>query len=374
MEWNGNKLRQRVEDSGFTQESFSKKVGVTRTTYTAWITGEVPKGIHLIKIWDVLGLEPDALFNPGQPSVRAIPSHRKRGVAKVTGETNQAATALAESFAGLFEDTDIPVLQLVATQRTPEAAVKLAIELRKLMGIGDGHTPPTALHVFELLKKLGIYVIFTRFPENIKDYAFYTHIKGNRVVFANTATNELDLIFPLIHEAVHAVRNVCPEDGAAWDQAEDVFCDRVAGLVQFPDGYVADVQAALRFCPSGRYMDAMKEYAERHQHVIYGVVLRLVENDVLSKPKNMSPYHIADAALRKKHGTLRDLLLAKGHISTFLNNLQTFSPLWFALLQRQARGMTIGRLAECLDLSYADAKSVIDDLTVAPSGTRTIKV
>lgn len=368
MEWNGNKLKQRVEGSGFTQEVFSKKVGVTRTTYNAWITGQVPKGIHLIRIWDVLDLEPDALFEPTRPSVRVVPSHRKRGAAKATPETNQAATVLAESFAGFFEEADAPVLQLVAPQRTPEAAVKLAQEMRKLMGLGDGHTPPSVRQVFALLEKLGVYVIFAKFPAAVKDYAFYTQIKGNRVVFANLSTNELDLIFPLIHEAVHAVRNVCPGEGKTWEQEEDTFCDKVAGLVQFPDGYVADVQSTLRVCKPGHLIEALKGYAERHQHVMYGLVLRLVEEGSLPKPKDMRPYHMADAALRKGHGSLRDLPLKPGHVSSFLDTVRTCSPLWFKVLQRQVGGLTVSRLAECLDLSYADAKSVMEELSVSKAG------
>jgi hypothetical protein len=57
------------------------------------------------------------------------------------------------------------------------------------------------------MKKLGIKVIFRYFPETIKAYAFYTQICGHRVTFVNNHTNTLDLIFPFIHEAVHAIRD-----------------------------------------------------------------------------------------------------------------------------------------------------------------------
>lgn len=361
MEWNGNKLRQRVESSGFTQESFSKKVGVSRPTYNAWIGGQVPKGIHLIRIWDVLGLEPDALFESGRPNVRVLPSHRKRGAAKVTHETNRNATALAESYAGFFDEADVPVLQPVAPQRTPESAVKLAAEMRKLMGLGDGHTPPALRQVFDLLQKLGVYVVFAKFPEGIKDYAFYTQIKGNRVVFVNTTTNELDLIFPLLHEAVHAVRNICPGEGEAWDEEEDLFCDRVAGLVQFPDGYIEDVRAAIQGCEKGHLIDTLTGFAERHHHAIYGLIRRLVESKALNQPKTMQPYLMADSRLRKRHGTLRSHLLNNGHIGNFLDAFRAYSPLWVGLFLRHVGGMTVSRLAECLDLSYVDAKSVMDE-------------
>jgi len=373
MEWNGNKLRQRVESSGFTQESFSKKVGVTRPTYNAWIGGQVPKGIHLIRIWDVLGLEPDALFESGRPNVRVVPSHRKRGAAKVTDSTNQAATALAESFAGFFDETDAPVLQLVATLRTSETAVKLASEMRKLMGLGDGHTPPTLRQVFDLLVKLGVYVVFAKFSEAIKDYAFYTQIKGNRVVFVNTDTNELDLIFPLLHEAVHAVRNVCPGEGEAWDAEEDLFCDRVAGLVQFPNGYVEDVRAVIQVCAKGHLIETLKGFSERHHHAIYGLIRRLVEVKALSQPKNMRPYLMADSGLRKRHVTLRLHLLDEGHIGNFLDAFKAYSPLWARLLQHHIGGMTVSRLAECLDLSYVDAKSVMEEWANPASESRTKK-
>lgn len=363
MEWNGNKLKQRVEDSGFTQESFSKKVGVSRPTYNAWIGGQVPKGIHLIRIWDVLGLEPDELFEPGRPPVRVMPSHRKRGAAKVTHATNREATALAESFAGFFDEADVPVLQPVAPQRTSESAVKLAVEMRKLMGLNDSHMPPSLSQVFGLLAKLGVYVVFNEFSKGIKDYAFYTQIRGNRVVFVNTSTNELDLIFPLLHEAVHAVRNVCPGEGEAWDEEEDLFCDRVAGLVQFPDGYVEDVRAAIQLCEKGHLIETLNDFAGRHHHAIYGLVRRLIEIKALNQPKAMSPYHMADSRLRKHYGTLRSHLLNEGHIGDFLEAFKTYSPLWAKLLQRHVSGMTVSRLAECLDLSYVDTKNVMEEWT-----------
>ena len=60
---------------------------------------------------------------------------------------------------------------------------------------------------FHLLDQLGITTIFRFFPERVKDYAFYTRIHDHRVVFVNNSTNVLDLIFPVLHEAVNLESN-----------------------------------------------------------------------------------------------------------------------------------------------------------------------
>lgn len=51
----------------------------------------------------------------------------------------------------------------------------------------------------------------------------------------------MDLIYPVLHEAVHAIRDEAYTDGF-YDTAEEDFCDYVANYVQFPEEYVKFVK------------------------------------------------------------------------------------------------------------------------------------
>jgi len=352
MKWRGDKLKELVKAQAFTQEAFSEAVGVTRPTYNAWIHGQVPKGIHLIKIWKALGVKAEDLFEGSQSAVQVLPLHRKRGTAKNTETSDKATLALAESFSGLFDDTDVPSLQLVAPIRSDAAAENVAIEMRKLMGLENASTPPTFLQVLHLLDQLKVCAIFTSFPKEIKDYAFYTQLRGSRVVFINTTTSVLDLVFPVLHEAVHAIRPVLESSDQEEINREEDFCDKVASLVQFPDAYIREVRIALD--GDGRHMQVLEAFARQHAHVISGLAKRLG----LLKKEDRS-YYVADAVLRKEiKKTLRDCLMPNEHASIYLKHLEQCSPRWFALLKKRCNKVTVSKLAEYVDVSHMDAKEV----------------
>jgi transcriptional regulator with XRE-family HTH domain len=300
MKWRGDKLKELVKAQAFTQEAFSEAVGVTRPTYNAWINGQVPKGIHLIKIWKALGVKAEDLFDLSPSAVQILPLHRKRGRAINTEKSDKATYALAESFAGLFDDTDVPSLQIVAPVRSEAAALNVATEMRKLMGLENASTPPTFLQVMHLLDQLKVCAIFTSFPKEIKDYAFYTQLRGSRVVFINTATSVLDLVFPVLHEAVHAIRPVLESNDQEEIDREEDFCDRVASLVQ-------------------------SHHAKLH---------------------------------KKINQTLRDCLRPNEHVSIYLKHLEQCSPRWFALLKKRCSEVTVSKLAEYVDVSHVDAKEI----------------
>jgi len=300
MKWRGEKLKELVKAQALTQEAFSKAVGVTRPTYNAWINGQVPKGIHLIKIWKALGVKAEDLFDLSPDAVQILPLHRKRGTAKNTETSDKATRTLAESFAGLFDDTDVPSLQLVAPIRSDAAAENVAAEMRRLMGLENANTPPTFQQVMQLLDQLQVCAILTSFPKEIKDYAFYTQLRGSRVVFINTDTSVLDLVFPVLHEAVHAIRPVLESNAQEEIDREEDFCDKVASLVQ-----------------------------SRH------------------------------AKLNKKiNQTLRDCLMPNEHVSVYLKNLEHFSPRWATLLKKRCSEVTVSKLAEYVDVSHVDAKEI----------------
>lgn len=357
MEWQGSKLKERLNVAGLTQAALAAKAGVTRQTVVDWINGQVPKGSHLLVICDALDIGPDDLFTEGPSPVQVAPLHRRRLNAAVTAAMPAEAQALAADHAALLEPGAKPVLEWVVRQTDEASALRLAARMRELAGLADGAEPLDYEHAFRLMEKLGVCVVFRRFPESIKDYAFYTVVNGHRVVFVNADTNLLDLIFPMLHEGVHAMRNLSP--GTGWDQAEEVFCDRVAGLVQFPDAYVDDVCQAIKRRQAGTKVNVLKDYARRHHHVIYGVVRRMEERCRISLGLNV---HGADANLRKEYSTLRQALLSDGPCR-YVEALASLTPLWYRAILRHLGTMTNGRLCEVLDLeSVLDAKLVREAL------------
>ena len=62
MRWQGAKLKALVAERGYTQEAFSKRVGVSRQAFSAWVRGKVPKGLHLLRICRDLGVQVEVFF------------------------------------------------------------------------------------------------------------------------------------------------------------------------------------------------------------------------------------------------------------------------------------------------------------------------
>jgi len=361
MKWLGDKLKELLKQAGITQVALAENLGVSRQTVVDWIKGQVPKGTHLLGIIDLLEADVDLLFEDGPSPVQVAPRFRRRRNAKTTQEVHDAAHKLAMEYAGLLGPQDMPVLEQVVRRTDGDAAERLAKRMRHLAGLDGTREPMDYEHAFRLMEALGICVILRPFPEVLKDYAFYTVLNGQRVVFVNSRTHLLDLIFPMLHEAVHALRD--PEDAARHsDDEEDTFCDRVAGLAQFPDGYVDDVYAAFKGRTAGTKINLLKDYAARNHHVAYGLFLRIEERHGKQRLTEQS-VHGADGNLRKEYPeTLDDALLAKG-VEGFIHVIRRLCPIWYRVVLANLERLTVRKLADVLGLASAlDAKEVRDEL------------
>jgi transcriptional regulator with XRE-family HTH domain len=358
MKWLGGQLKKLLGEAGITQQGLADSLGVSRQTVVDWIKGQVPKGTHLLGIIDTLQVDVDLLFEEGPSPVQVAPLHRIRRNAKVTPEMKTSAEEVALIYAPLMADAHLPPLQIVMRDSDSVAPEVLAERLRELGGLGNSDTPVDYSHVFKILENLGTCVIFREFPEDLKGYAFYTVVNGQRLVVVNTTTSVLDLIFPLLHETVHAVRNRIPKGD--YIKAEEQFCDRVASLVQFPDSYVDDAYAVIEGRPPGTQVAKLKELGRRHHHVVNGLVRRIQERHGKLDLPNRSVYG-ADSNLRKEFRTLGDVLFSDG-TGAFVELLRSLSPIWTGVLSRKADAMTTSRLAEVLGLPYLDAREVRDEL------------
>ncbi|OGV72957.1 MAG: hypothetical protein A3K19_20765 [Lentisphaerae bacterium RIFOXYB12_FULL_65_16] len=372
MKWLGDKLKAVLGDAGMTQGALAEQLGVSRQTVIDWINGQVPKGSHLVAMSRLLDLDVEILFAEDEEDRRRVivPVHRKRRNAKITAEVRDASRELALEYEGLLTSQAMPVLAPVLRPggdlgREPVSPMQLARELRTLGGLDDETRPADYAHVVRIIEKLGICLVVRTFPANIKSYAFYTLINGQRAVFVNSGTNLLDLIFPLLHEAVHAIRGI-PAPGAEYSDEEEVLCDRVAGLVQFPDGYVDLVASTVRGLPPAQQVVRLKAFAEAHHHCCYGVVRRIQEKHGALAGLNV---HGADGKLRKAFPTIGAVILPPGvSEEQYLQNLGEFSPLFLRAVQANFEHLTTSLLGNCLDMGVIDAKQVRNALLARREG------
>lgn len=365
MVWQGNKIKQLVGDNNISLSKLSEMVKVSRQTVNGWINGKMPKGNHLIKLCTTLNVSPDYFFSETDNTI-TVPVHRTRRKAKVTQKTQKDALNLAKEYSHLFRnDPHAGIYPVVRTKTTDtECAKKIAWTLRDMAEIPKD-SPLDYQHVFLLMKKLGIKVIFRYFPETIKAYAFYTQIYGHRVTFVNNHTNTLDLIFPLIHEAVHAIRDEI-QIHEIFDQNEEQFCDDVANYVQFPDGYIKMVYDAIRCLPEpGHKIKILKTFAKNNGHSLYGIIKRFQTLDSEFSLKIGG----ADTNLKKQFQTIGDILFESSEPQTFLKNMKQWSPLFVDTVFQQSNDISTRKLGELFGLQgYLDADTLKKEIMLMRSG------
>ncbi|MFH1991473.1 MAG: helix-turn-helix transcriptional regulator [Pseudomonadota bacterium] len=359
MPWSGANLKALAKEKGITLTKLSEHLEVSRQTVTAWTKGKVPKGDHLIELSMILEINPGYFFYEDETlRTISVPMHRKRGVAKVTEKTEQDSFQLAKQYEKLFIEAPdpglVPVLRV--KHRDDKNARALAKELRKLSGI-EGHMPMDYKHTFYLLSLLSIVPIFRYFPDSVKDYAFYCRIDRHRVVFVDNNTNVLDLIFPLLHETIHAIRD--EEQNAIDDPVEEEFCDLVANYVQFPSDYVQLVYDTI----TGRRIDIqinrLKEFGKKNGHSLFGIAKEIKKiNPALDL--NVGG---ANTNLKKEFSTIGNILFDVEDVRENITRLNALSPLFVEILRNQIDNATPGKAAEWLGLeSMLDGKQVIDEL------------
>jgi len=360
MKWSGETLKRLSEAEKVSISALAEKLEVSRRTVYDWIKGQVPKGNHLLALCHEFHVEPESFFQQSTPRV-LVPSHRTRRRARVSPARQELAVSLAGEYEALFEGVRQPVVQPVVRIAGAEAVDPLATSFRRMAGLADAVEPMDYEHAFGLLAALGICVIFRTFPDDLKDYAFYTRIADHRVVFVNLSNNVLDLIFPMLHEAVHAVRDevVPPADG--YDEDEEAFCDQVAGAAQFPKKYVEDARTALRGLAAAGKVSLLKSLASMHHHTVYGLVTAIEKtHGKLGLP--MRSVHGADGNLRKTYPTLGAVMFQGADTAAnYLERLQALSPTLCDVLMGSADAVSARKLAELLELpSILDAQELRD--------------
>jgi len=359
MDWLGEKIKDLIKENNSSIVKLAKKTGVSRQTVNDWIKGQIPKGNHLINLCKLFNVNPDFFFSKDFDNSISVPVHRTRRTAKVTTAMQKDALEMARTYEVLFKnDSNSSVLPVVRVHnRTDKIAKKIARELRKRAGIGQD-LPPDYEHTFSLLAYLGIKVIFRHFPEKIKAYAFYTKIHGHRVIFVNNSTNIIDLIFPILHDAVHAIRDEIQINNG-FDKEEEDFCDKVANYIQFPDEYVHMVYDVINGLPAGVKVNKLKTYGKTNSHALFGIAKRIKTID----PDFDLKIGGADSNLKKGFPSIGDILFLSNDPRDYAATILALSPLFTSIILNQIDSITISKLGEMLGIeSVLDARAVKDEL------------
>lgn len=356
MSWEGTKLRILAQERGYSLVKLANTLNVSRQTVNAWIKGQVPKGSHLIKLSTIFDINPGYFFPNEESEKISVPLHRKRGVARVTQAMEQNSKEMAKEYVNLFEFAPspglVPILRI--NNRNGENALEMASQIRTFAKI-DTHKPMDYKHCFQLLANLKIVIIFRYFPPSVKGYAFYCKIHNHRVVFVDSNTNVLDLIFPLLHETIHAIRD---ERGLiSYDQEEENFSDSVASDVQFPTEYVNMIYQAIEGRRESHQINILKDFSARNGHSLFGIAEQV---------KKLNPSFDlnvggANTNLKKRFHSIGEILFENNDPECYVRNLRNLTPIFFDILSKQISNATIRKIGEWLSLeSSMDAKEVID--------------
>ena len=360
MKWLGLKIKTLSKEKNIPLTKLAIQSGVSRQTVNDWIKGQIPKGNHLITLCKIFQVQPDDFFSVDIESSITLPVHRTRRTAKVNRDMQSDAIQFATEYELLFknetESSVVPVIRV--GQKNNESAKKIAKDLRLKSGIGE-NTPIDYNHTFTLMDELGIHVIFRQFPEAIKAYAFYTKIHDHRVVFVNNSTNIIDLIFPMLHESVHAIRDET-ESPSGYDKEEEDFCDSVANYIQFPDQYVEMIYNVIHGQQAGAQINLLKTFSKNYSHSLYGIVKRI---------KSIHPdFNLnvggADTNLKKKFPTIGSILFESDDPRYYIEKISDFSTHFIKTIYNQMNNMSYRKLGELLGLETSlDAKVVKEELS-----------
>jgi transcriptional regulator with XRE-family HTH domain len=358
MSWSGAKLRALIKERGLTLIEVANKLNVSRQAINDWTKDQVPKGTHLIKLSNLLNVAPGHFFPEEKTEQITVPLHRKRGVAKVTPNMKQAATQMAREYENLFKLAPSPGLVQVLRikNRDEKSAFEMANELRHLAKV-ESDKPMNYNNTFTLLSLLKIVIIFRDFPDVVKDYAFYCKIYDHRVIFVNNKTKILDLIFPILHETIHSIRD---EMGIPLynEEEEEHFCDSVASDIQFPRDYTAQVYNTIEGRKESHQINILKKVCSENKHSMFGIAEQ-IKNFYPSFKLNVAP---ADSNLRKTFPSIGDILFRDEDPKCYIDNLRELAPLFFTIVSSQINNVTKRKIGEWLGLeSSLDAKQVVEE-------------
>jgi transcriptional regulator with XRE-family HTH domain len=355
MKWQGAKIRELSKAKGISFQNLAELVGVSRQAVNDWANGQVPKGNHLVSLCKIFQVNPDLFFSDKTDDRITLPIHRTRQSAKVTSEMQNEAMLLSKKYVNFFANQKdpevVPIIKV--SEKSLENARIIAKTLRDMAGTVEDK-PIDYEHTFRLAERLGIKLIFRDFPNSIKGYAFYVKILSHRIVLVNNSTNVIDLIFPLLHEFVHAIRDDITHS-SVYEKEEDNFCDAVANFIQFPDVYVREVYKTIKDLKPGIQIRILKNFASSNGYSLFGIVKAI---------KRFAPEFNLDVGgantnLKRDFPTVGEILFKGKDAREYVHIIKDFSKIFVSNIYGQIDYVSDRKIAELLGIeSVLDAKEV----------------
>lgn len=359
MKWNETKIRELLDQRNITISNLAESISVTRQTVHNWLNGSLPKGQDLLKLCKYLGVGAEEFFIEEKSPVTLI-AHRTQRKSTTTPQKIDTARQLAMEYVGFFKQVKPVgiVRSLPDINFDKEYIKKLAKQLRDISKIENGK-PMSFTAVLNLLSSLGIFIVFREFPPELKSYAFFCMIENHRVVFINSSTHTIDLIFQLLHETIHAIRSEHIKENTSKDEEE--FCDSVACIAQFPVSYVKHVGKNLHGSTTKAIITILYNYADRNKHSMHGLVEALKSYDIWKLPADLNIYP-SENKLRQHTPTIEQILFESKSPQEFVRCLEHLSPLFTAELKELHSSLSDRKLASLLGLPTGMDASMVREI------------
>ena len=349
MSWQGQHIKTLAEKKKLTLKSVAAQVGVSRQALNDWTRGQVPKGGHLLRLCKTLGVAPEVFFSSERDARITVPMHRARQTAKLTDSMQEKAKDLAAGYELLFREASDPgLVQSLRIYNKNEAEIsKASSSLRKLSGV-ENDAPMSFHHIFTLLKNLGVNLVFSDFHEKIKAYAFYTKINNHRVVFVNFKTKAFDLIFSILHESIHSIRDESNayNDSYLYDNEEEDFCDQIASRAQLTNGYFSFLLEAIQGLSHNNQLSQLAKYAAKNNHTMHAIQKRIGAE----LPDFGDNLYRVETKLRKASPTMRELLFKAKDARAYIELWKSVSPVYLGHVVEQSQKLSPRRLCELLSI------------------------
>jgi transcriptional regulator with XRE-family HTH domain len=360
MKWNGTKIKELLEERDLSVSGLANTIAVTRQTVHNWLKGSLPKGQDLLKLCTFFQVSADAFFVEQELPITLI-AHRTHRRSATTPAKVESSRKLASEYLTFFKKARplgiVPSLLDNSSDKTYMR--EIANSIRKMSGIEANKTMSYSA-AFTLLNKLGIFSIFRDFPPTLESYAFFCIIENNRVVFIDSKTHVLDLIFQVLHETIHAIRTDKATENPS--EEEELFCDNVACFAQFPESYIKKIVVDLKGKNAAETIRILKSYAVKNGHSMHGITRAIEAYTGTALPKGTNIYPV-EINLRESSPSIGEILFENNEPGIFWERLQLFSPHFTNEVKNQIKSISNRKLARLLGLSTGmDAQLVLGEL------------
>lgn len=363
MSWQGQNIKTIAKEKSLTLTRVAELVGVSRQAINDWMNGQIPSGSHLVRLCKVLEIPADALFVPEADSHTTILDQVLKAAKnnEIFRRQIESITSIYEIF---FRQASGPglVQNLRACNTTNKEVLRGAKALRCLSGL-TGDEPMEFDHIFTLMEKLGINLIFTEFKKTIDRHSFGANINNHRVVFVDLDVRVLDLVSVILWEAIHAIRDennvYCPYN--AFDKDEESFCDSVATNTQLTDTYILFLSNLINGYDLKAMLLILEKFALKNNHTTYDVQKRITQHTAnIIKTSDCN-----DENIREKTKTAREYFFKHNNARDYVRKLRYTSSVFVRNLSEQIDAISPRKLCEllCID-SELDAIEIRSELKI----------